>query len=201
MPPESPLDDVTLAVLAGGAGSRMGVPKGRMLLRGRPVLHHLLEQFSWPGLTLLVTGPGREHPPGWDRFGREVVDPVAGQGPLRGILTALENIRTPAVVVTTVDMPNIGPHHLRWVAGQIMDSGINAAMTDRADGGDRRIEPFPSVFRRTFADVIGERLLRNRRSVHSLAGLPGVTVVPSPPDWPASTWINLNTPGDLLRFE
>src|SRR5438552_17571218 len=84
------LRQCTRAILAGGEGSRMGKPKALLEINGRPILAYLLEQFAWPGPTLLVTAPGREKPPGHELFSREVVDPVAGEGPLRGILTALE---------------------------------------------------------------------------------------------------------------
>ena len=45
-----------------------------------PILHYLLERFSWPGQTMLVTGMGNEHPAGWERFDQEVTDAVADQG-------------------------------------------------------------------------------------------------------------------------
>src|SRR4051794_29684613 len=85
---------ITLAILAGGAGSRMGGPKSNLTLHGRPILDYLLDRFSWPGPTLLITSPGREHPPGHTRFSAEAVDPVPDQGPLRGILTALQHATT-----------------------------------------------------------------------------------------------------------
>ena len=47
--------DVTLAILAGGAGSRMGEPKANLSVRGRPILQYLFERFNWPGPTMLVT--------------------------------------------------------------------------------------------------------------------------------------------------
>src|SRR3954469_12653277 len=106
------MTDVTLAILAGGEGSRMGRPKGLLRVHGRPVLEYLLERFDWPGPTLLVTAPGRERPPACELFSCEVQDPVAGLGPLRGILTALESARTPLVVVTSVDMPGVGREQL-----------------------------------------------------------------------------------------
>jgi len=37
---------------------------------------------------------------------------------LRGVLTALENLITPLVVVTTVDMPGVRMEQLRWVIDQ-----------------------------------------------------------------------------------
>src|SRR6195952_3674281 len=101
------LKQTTLAVLAGGESTRMGEPKAALRVGGKPILQYLIERFAWPGPTLLVTAPGRERPPGWERFDREVPDPVAGAGPLRGVMTALEAIKTPFVAVVTVDMPGI----------------------------------------------------------------------------------------------
>src|SRR5690349_20303809 len=107
--------DITLAILAGGEGSRMGKPKGALVIHGQPILEYLLDRFDWPGPTMLVTAPGREHPPGHEKFSREVVDPVFGAGPVRGILTALEHATTSIVVITTVDMPSIERTHLEWL--------------------------------------------------------------------------------------
>src|SRR5438045_8884890 len=105
---------ITLAVLAGGEGTRMGRPKAWLTLAGEPVLRFLLKQFAWPGPTLLVTAPGRERPPGVEAFDREVTDRVAAVGPLRGMLTALEHCRTPRLAVGTVDMPCVTREHLLW---------------------------------------------------------------------------------------
>src|SRR5688572_6459509 len=98
------VEDITLAVLAGGAGSRMGRPKGTLEINGRPILAHLLDRIAWPGPTMLVTAPGRENPPGAQRFDFEVSDAVADDGPLRGVHTALRHVRTEMLVVIAVDM-------------------------------------------------------------------------------------------------
>ena len=111
--------DVTLAVLAGGAGSRMGGPKAWLRLRDRPILLYLAERFAWTGPTLLVTAPGLERPPGREAFAAEVTDPVVGEGPLRGVLTALEHCPTPYLVITTVDMPRVRPLHFRWLVSSL----------------------------------------------------------------------------------
>ena len=51
----SSLSNVTLAILAGGEGSRMGKPKGHLEIAGKPILAYLLDQIGWPGPTMLVT--------------------------------------------------------------------------------------------------------------------------------------------------
>ncbi len=188
-------DPITLAVLAGGAGSRMGRPKGLLTIAGRPVLAHLLDRLAWPGPTLLVTAPGRERPPAADRFDREAVDAVADQGPLRGVLTALEAAATPRLAVATVDMPGVTRQQFDWLAEQL--GGGLGVMTDRAG----RTEPFPLLLRAAAIDTVRDRLAGGRRSVQGLAAEAGFAVRPAPADWPASVWANLNTPADLERFE
>jgi hypothetical protein len=44
------LSQTTLAILAGGGGTRMGRAKGLLEIRGKPILEYLLERFDWPGL-------------------------------------------------------------------------------------------------------------------------------------------------------
>jgi molybdopterin-guanine dinucleotide biosynthesis protein A len=189
-----PPADVTLAILAGGEGSRMGVPKGRLLLNGRPILHALLDRLDWPGPSLLVTAPGRERPPGAERFSRECVDPVASVGPLRGLLTALEHAPTPRVVLAAVDMPLVRREQLAWlVTALAARPGVAGLLTTRP-----RVEPFPSAFDRdAAAPLVRAALSSGRRALHSLLDDPAIQSVPAPADWPAETWTNLNRPEDL----
>lgn len=186
--PRVDLADVTLAVLAGGEGSRMGKSKALLDVNGQPILAWLLDRFRWPGPTLLVTAPGREHPPAAERFDREVLDEVAGQGPLRGVLTALDACRTERLFVTTVDMPNVGPEQARWLLDQLDD---HAGVMCRAGN---QVEPFPLLLRRTTRDVIRDMMNAGERSVRSLSR--SVCTVASP-EWSEDVWTNLNHPDDL----
>src|SRR5258708_2737406 len=93
----------------------MGQPKGSLRLNGNPILDVLLNRLQWSGPTLLVTAPGRERPVSSHRFASEVADPIAGQGPLRGVLTALENAKTDLLIAITVDMPGISRRNIDWL--------------------------------------------------------------------------------------
>src|SRR4051812_39759183 len=102
-------------MLAGTEGPLGGGPKTRLRVDDAPILAWLLDQLSWPGPTILVTAPGAERPPGCERFGNEIVDPSGGASSSRSVLTALENLQTPMLVVTTVEMPGIGRPQLQWL--------------------------------------------------------------------------------------
>jgi molybdopterin-guanine dinucleotide biosynthesis protein A len=174
----------------------MGRPKGELRIGGRPILEYLLERFVWQGPTLLVTAPGREHPPGWERFDREAVDPVADRGPLRGILTALEQMQTARVIVATVDMPGVERSQLDWL-GQNFASDKMGLLLKHGD----QIEPFPSIFRIDAAAIIEVQLAATSRSVKQLAGLEGFQSVVVPQSRGESVWVNLNRPSDLAKWK
>jgi molybdopterin-guanine dinucleotide biosynthesis protein A len=191
--------NITLAVLGGGAGSRMGGPKSLLTVNDQAILIYLLRRLAWTGPTLLVTSPNREHPPGWEQFDREVVDAVADQGPLCGLVTALDAAATDIVVAVTCDMPLIEQQQLLWLAAQLRDRPrILGAMLSH---DERQIEPFPCAMRKAAISLLRERLASSDRSIHSLATLPQFVLISAPSDWPAETWTNLNHPQDLEAFE
>lgn len=198
MPHDPHLSAITLAVLAGGEGKRMGFPKSNLRFAGLPILEYLARQFSWPGPTMLVTSPGREHPPACKLFGREVADRVPGIGPLQGVLTALENSQTPTVIVTTVDMPHIAREQLDWLARRLnAHPEYSGILCQRIRDDRREIEPFPMACRIEAAEIIARGIDAGNRSVRSLLELSGFTAEAIPREWPEKTWTNLNTPGDL----
>ena len=189
-------NEITLAILAGGAGSRMGRPKAELRVNGRPILEHLIERFAWPGPTLLVTAPGRENPPGAEAFDREAVDPAAGEGPLRGVLTALEGSATPFVLAAAVDMPALASVHLRELVESLRShDGTLGLFPARLSDGRRQVEPFPGIFHVDAADVLRRRLAGGRRAVRDLVG--EERFVSTDVSWEPSAWLNLNHPSDL----
>jgi len=172
------------------------MPKGLLSIGGRPVLQYLLERLRWKGPTALITAPGREHPPGWELFDAEWTDPTSGLGPLRGVLTALENAKTPVVLVTTVDMPGIGQEQLEWLVARLHSKKALGVMCRRGDG----IEPFPMACWTDAISLVRPRLEPGRLSVHRLAEDPGFAVLDAPGSWHDSVWTNLNHREELDRF-
>lgn len=189
---------VTLALLAGGAGSRMGLPKSLLEIRRQPILAWLLDQFQWPGPTLLVTSPGRQNPPAASRFDREACDPIPDQGPLRGLLTALENSTTPLVLACTADMPMVRSIHLYSLLELIPQHPNSLGLMVQSSTG--QIEPFPSLFRKDAAGPIARQLQQSRRSVQGLTQLQDFAVIAAPDQWDSTVWTNLNNRRDLQEF-
>ena len=175
----------------------MGTNKAELEIGGRPILEFLLGKMNWAGPTMLVTSPGRERPRGSAKFDRELVDPVARIGPLRGVLTALENSATPLLLIVTVDMPGVGREQLDWLTNQPVNMGIVCC---RLVDGAKQIEPFPLLLHTSARPTVIDQLNHQRRSVQSLSKLPGFDVVEAPGDWDPAVWTNLNTPADWETF-
>lgn len=174
---------ITLGILAGGNGSRMGgIDKGLMPLTGRPMIEHILERLPF-AQTLISANRHHEQ---YRRYGHPVVADECGTlpGPLNGIATLLGHARTEQVLIVPCDsLPPVSlPQRLQRppsVAGD-GERAQNCCCLLRADMRDNLLAEPPSS--------VGAWLQRiNARIAHFH-------------DWPAHYW-NLNTPEDLARLE
>lgn len=99
-------ESITGLVLAGGQGRRMGgVDKGLVLLRGRPLVEHVIERLRPQVSTLLINA--NQNSERYAAYGHPVVaDDLAGfAGPLAGLQAGLTRASTPLLVTAPCDSP------------------------------------------------------------------------------------------------
>jgi molybdopterin-guanine dinucleotide biosynthesis protein A len=190
----------TLAVIAGGAGRRMGGAKDALRINGAPILRSFLERICWKGPTMLVVRAEGASVQGHEMVNRVVADRVSGEGPLRGVLTALDGCETEALIAVPIDMPGLSAAHLAWLLERGVEGQSERLLLRRAVHGCAEIEPFPSFFRATGIEAIRGLLAEGKRALRDLAELPGTSVVEAPMWWGEEAWSNLNTPDDAARF-
>lgn len=189
---------VTLAVLAGGRGSRMGAAKDRLSIQGVPILRHLLNRAAGGGPTMLVASPAHPCPIGHELFDQVVLDAEPGLGPLGGIAAALAAATTVGVCLLSVDMPGVTSGQVRWLADALDGrAGAYGLLCRRHHDARPVLEPFPCIVRTTAGPLVAAHLAAGGRAMRSLLDLPGFAAVDAPPDWPVTTWLNLNAPADL----
>jgi molybdenum cofactor guanylyltransferase len=146
-----PLLDVSLAILAGGRGRRLGgLPKGLLLRDGRPLLAHLLALSPKFAEVLLVTSestPYRGFPV------RMVADVISDRGAPGGVHAALVHAATPWVLVVAADMP--------FVTGVV----VEVLLAQRSEGVDAvgfevdgRLQPLLACYRTSLATAWGAAL-------------------------------------------
>jgi molybdopterin-guanine dinucleotide biosynthesis protein A len=192
---------VSLAVIAGGKGQRMGMPKAWLRIKNQSILAWLFERLRWPGPTMLISSASYNCPPDANIFTSEYIDSVNGQGPLRAILTALEYSVTSILVILSVDMPYVDTRTLKWLARELaMRPSCQGLMCQVNQSFSRKIEPLPSAFRIGAIDLIKKRLDAGQCSIQGLCEVPEFCAIPAPDDWSKDTWVNLNYPHQLASF-
>ncbi|GAA5186764.1 molybdenum cofactor guanylyltransferase MobA [Ferrimonas gelatinilytica] len=104
------MNDVTLAVLAGGRARRMGgQDKGLVTVAGKPMIQHVLDRISQPDQPAMVIA--NRHQDQYAEFGYPVFSDALADfpGPLAGIAVALQHSDTEWVLVCPCDTPQLPP--------------------------------------------------------------------------------------------
>lgn len=113
--PGSPTTPAIGAVLAGGAGRRLGGAKATVELNGRPLMAYAIDAVEEAGLEALVVAKPSSVLPG---LGCRVLhEPEEPQHPLSGIVAALADAGERPVVALACDMPFVSPALLAALAG------------------------------------------------------------------------------------
>jgi molybdenum cofactor guanylyltransferase len=176
--------DVTVVVLAGGLGSRIGGDKAVVELAGRPLISYPVQAALDAGLpTVIVAKRTTKLPHVTTQL---LLEPDEPTHPLLGIITALELY--PAIIAIPCDMPLVEPRAL--VALAEMDEDIATLWP---------AQPFPSLYRRLVLPQLREALEANQsmRATQAQSSLAPAAV--SSAD--SATQISVNTPEDLARAE
>lgn len=175
-------------ILAGGEARRMGGgDKVLTPLAGRPMLAHILDRLAGQVGRIAVSANG--DPARFAGFGLDVLsDEEAGQGPLAGVLAAMDWARGSHVLTVPGDAPFL-PHDL----------------VARLEGGGLALAASPSGLHPTFglwplalAPELRGALLEGQRQVRRFAEQNGARIVAFPDDAP---FLNVNTPEDLAEAE
>ncbi len=189
--------DVTLAVIAGGRGERLGgVAKGLLEVEGRPVLARLLDLGRLYGDALLVAND----PGPYARFGvRTVEDVVRARGAPGGVHAALAGARTEWVLAVACDMPFVAEAAVRVL---LSERGPEVDAVCFTVGG--RVEPLLAVYRRELAGSWGEALRAEEPSLRQLLARCRAKLLPEEAlrvvDADARSVVSVNTPEDLARY-
>jgi len=184
-------EPATVIVLAGGKSARMGLDKSLLPLMGKPLIQHVCAQVAPHFDELLIAaGEGRE----FAVLNAPVVrDEVPGQGPLRGIASALAVSRHDLNFVLACDIP--------WVNGPLLKKllqeahGCDCVIPITAEG---HYEPLFAIYRKSALPGIRRALEDGERRVVAVFRYCRVKTV----SIPSSDEIkNINTMDDYWRLE
>ena len=183
------------AVLAGGAGRRLGGSKATVQLGGRPLLAYALDALRGAlgvrAVVAVVAKPATELP----RLPRGVErweEPAEPQHPACGLREALRRAGGEEVLVVPVDLPLMTAQEL----GVLMGSARREAPALIASVGGR-IQPLVGVW--TPAALPGLEAFPEGEPLVRIALAMGARTVERPDQ--TGCYLNVNTPLDLERVE
>ncbi|HQX93528.1 NTP transferase domain-containing protein [Thermomonas sp.] len=181
--------EVTLGILAGGRGSRLGGRDKAWLMRdGVPQVVRIARRFEGECTAVLVSA-NRDLPRHAAHGLRAVVDRIADRGPLGGIEALASACETPWLLTMPVDLVDPGDGLLRTLASA--SCGDGAVATD-----DDGLQPLLALYRvEALRAALADALAAGDYAVQAMqarlalprAGFAGLR------------FGNLNTPDDLRR--
>ena len=172
---------VTLALLIGGRGTRLGGVDKARIVRGSSTLADTISGVFAPYVTRVITVGRAEQNP-------TVIDSAPDEGPLRGIATALAYARTPWVFVVATDSVGL-------VAGDLTGLLVERTRGRCAIGwaAPHGPEPLCALYSRALLGTAERLLAGGERRAKAL--LKGEHLVPRP-----SAIANINTTADLASM-
>jgi len=156
-------EPATVIVLAGGRSTRMGLDKSLLSFMGKPLIQHICIQVAPHFDELLIAGGEERHLHFLNA--RIVPDEIPGQGPLRGIVSALAVSRHDLNFVIACDIPWVNSTLLRNLLQEANDCDWVIPIT--AEG---HYEPLFAVYRRSALPGMRRALEDGERRV--VAALP-----------------------------
>ncbi len=200
------MNDITVAILAGGSSKRFGIDKALAEFQGKPLISHMLGIASQITSNILVVASDEEQESNLRPYVRKVTvvtDPEgAPKCALTGAITAFEYTETKHVLLLPIDSPLAEPELLKLLIR--LKTGHGAIIPSWPSG---YIEPLHSVYHAEHAYSHGLEVIESglRKMRDLLDRLQHILYVSTETlrqfDPELDTFVNFNTLQDLKAAE
>ena len=187
------MNNLTVAIMAGGQSSRMGMDKSFVLFEGRPMIEVVIDAVAGLGdETLLITNKPDEYA----HLNLPMVSDVyPDHGSLGGIFTAVHAASHPHTLVVACDMP--------WLNRPLLEHMI--ALRESADvivpRWEKYPEPLHAIYNKACLNPIEAKLKEKRLKITGFFGEVDVQFVDREEierfDRNGRSFANINSPEDL----
>ncbi|GAB4297846.1 MAG: molybdenum cofactor guanylyltransferase MobA [Myxococcota bacterium] len=185
------MNKLPVYILAGGKSSRFGKDKARAELNGEPLIVHTARSVASvaTSISLVADKEGK-----YDDLGfRTIGDIKPGLGPLGGLQTALADLKTGWLLLTSCDLIGIQTPWLETLLSAPRDGAKIVAFR-----GGEEWQPIPALYNAAIKSTIDANIEKSLLSLKRLLDTVEINPLPLPKDWFKAA--NINTPSDLKRL-
>ncbi len=182
--------DAAAIILAGGQSQRMGQDKSMLPTPNGPLIAHITDQLRPQFREILIAANDSQK---YAFLGLPVVpDQIPGQGPLMGILSALEASSHDLNFITGCDIPHMDVAFIRQLLHEASDCDLVMPRS-----GEGRYEPLFAVYRKSVCGPAREILTGGGRKIAMLLDRVRSRIIPMPD---APWYRNLNTQEEYAQW-
>jgi molybdopterin-guanine dinucleotide biosynthesis protein A len=153
--------DITAVILSGGQATRMNhQDKGLIPFKGKPLIDYVSSTIQKEVCRVLVSA--NRNLDAYQKFGEVITDSLPGfQGPLAGVLSALNEVKTQYLLVAPCDAPFINRCLITKLLKHMQQS--NADICVATDG--QRIHPTFALINTNLKDNLSDFLAQGHRKM------------------------------------
>lgn len=188
-------EDITVVILAGGKGRRMGgQDKGLVNYKNHTLIQHVIDAISQQTDNIIINA--NRNLSEYQNFGYPVVADTLNdfQGPLAGFLAAMGAVRTDYILTIPCDGPVITDNYVNRMRQGLTESKSMLAV---ASDGDR-MQPVYALIPVKLSTSLRQFLAEGGRKIDCWYQQHNITLVEFAND--SKFFTNINTPSDLQKF-
>ena len=183
---------LTVVILAGGKGSRLGGrDKGLLEWQGRPLIEHVLQNIAPVTANILINA--NQNIEVYQQYGYPVVSDESPDfaGPLAGMLAALRSADTPYILTLPCDAPLTSADIVERFCDVHEEKQRQLYVAGTAEG----LQPVYAMINNSLTDTLQQYLADGNRKVRDWMQANHAVVVDF--DQLAPAFVNINTESDL----
>jgi molybdenum cofactor guanylyltransferase len=197
-------------VLCGGKSTRMGQDKGTYRIDGKPMIIHVIETLAQFADEIVIVLRDENQVDDYKQLLNGLTsnnktklkictDIFKDQGPLAGILTGLEKIKSDKAMVIPCDSPFVTDFFVNKMFS-FSEEGDFEAFVPKWSNGD--LEPLHSIYKKDLQPVIQKLLYKHIRDVKSLIDKLKVKYIDAESlDVTGRSFVNINRADDVSKFK
>ncbi|HEX7467229.1 MAG TPA: molybdenum cofactor guanylyltransferase [Methanobacterium sp.] len=197
-------------VLCGGKSTRMGQDKGSFSIDGKPMIIHVLETLALIADDIVIVLRDENQVDDYKQLFDSLTsnnktklkictDILKDQGPLAGILTGLEYIKSDKAMVIPCDSPFVTEFFVNKMFTFSEEADFDAFVPKWSNG---KLEPLHSIYNKDLQPVIQKLLYKHKRDVKSFIDKLKVEYIDAESlDGTGRSFININRADDVSEFK